>query len=248
MNKKISVIIVSCLAGIFSGCIKETTEKENFTKEEAKSEAKDTANVAPKEQVKKETSNKVDTSFTGLADSSFVEVNPLTEYFAFDMKYATKDNFLKEKVYDCPTCLLRVNVVKALLKASSEFNSKGYRIKFFDCYRPLYIQKKMWQIMPDSRYVANPKSGSIHNRGAAVDITLVDKEGKELDMGTKFDHFGEEAHHSYTNLSKEVLENRMVLKSIMEKAGFKPQPTEWWHYNFITPTAYPVSNTPIVCD
>jgi zinc D-Ala-D-Ala dipeptidase len=140
-------------------------------------------------------------------------------------------------------------VVKALLKASPLFEEKGYKIKFFDCFRPLYIQKRMWDIKPDSRYVANPnKSGSIHNRGAAVDITLIDKDGKELDMGTQFDHFGEEAHHAYTKLPDTVSSNRILLKEIMEKSGFKAQNSEWWHYSYIGSGQFPLSNEAIRCD
>ena len=163
--------------------------------------------------------------------------------FAFDMRYATSNNFLKGKVYPCDNCLVRGDVAKALIKASDLLKVKGYQIKFYDCFRPVDVQHKMWAIMPDSRYVANPnKSGSIHNRGAAVDITLVDTNGKELDMGTAFDHFGEEAHHAYTNLSAQVLENRKLLKSIMEQCGFVAQSTEWWHYNFGARSRYKISN------
>jgi D-alanyl-D-alanine dipeptidase len=175
--------------------------------------------------------------------SDFVKLNDLASEFAFDMRYATTNNFLKEKVYPCETCLVRTDVSKALLKANNIFKEKGFKIKFFDCYRPVDVQKKMWAIMPDSRYVANPnKSGSIHNRGAAVDITLVDNSGKELDMGTAFDHFGVEAHHSYQNLPAQVLENRKYLKKIMEQCGFVAQSTEWWHYNYGDRSKYSISN------
>ncbi len=162
--------------------------------------------------------------FENTSDSSFVKMNDLKD-FSFDMRYATTNNFLKEKVYPCANCMVRTEVADALVKANKIFLQKGHHIKFYDCYRPLDVQKKMWAIKPDNRYVANPKGGSIHNRGAAVDMTLVDATGKELDMGTEFDHFGEEAHHSYLKLSKEVLENRKYLKTIMEQCGFVAQPT-----------------------
>jgi D-alanyl-D-alanine dipeptidase len=184
------------------------------------------------------------TDFEGTYDSGFVRLNDYKE-FAFDMRYATPNNFLKEKVYPCSNCLVRSEVADALIKANKIFLEKGYRIKFYDCYRPLEVQKKMWAIKPDNRYVANPKGGSIHNRGAAVDMTLVDQVGKELDMGTEFDHFGEEAHHGYTKLAKEVIENRIYLKSVMERCGFAAQPTEWWHYNFGDRSRYKISNEPL---
>ena len=111
--------------------------------------------------------------------NDFVLLRSLSNDFVFDMKYATPDNFLKQAVYDCGECYLRKSTAKALVKANEEFKSLGYRIKLFDCYRPLSVQKKMWKILPGTHYVANPAKGSKHNRGAAVDLTLVDAQGKE---------------------------------------------------------------------
>lgn len=164
--------------------------------------------------------------------SDFVNIKTLSNDFVFDMKYATSDNFLKQKVYDCGECYLRKATAEALQKANEEFKTLGYRIKIFDCYRPLSVQKKMWKILPGTHYVANPAKGSKHNRGAAVDLTLVDANGKELDMGTSFDFFGKKAHHTYTNLPKEVLKNRNLLKTILNKYNFKSIYSEWWHYEF----------------
>ena len=164
------------------------------------------------------------------------------------MKYATSDNFLKAKVYDCPECFLRLKTVKAILKANAAFRQKGYKIKFFDCYRPLDIQKKMWSIVSNPSYVADPRKGSIHNRGGAVDITLVDAAGKELDMGTSFDFFGIEASHNYTHLSKEIKANRNFLKKIMIQNGFNSFESEWWHYNLKSALTDKVSNVKWKCD
>ncbi|MBW1295494.1 M15 family metallopeptidase [Aquimarina litoralis] len=165
-------------------------------------------------------------------DDEFVNIEELSNYFVLDMKYATKHNFLKEAVYSCAKCYIRGVVAKALIKANKDFMEKGYRIKLFDCYRPHSVQKKMWKIFPNPGYVADPKGGSIHNKGAAVDITLTDLQGNQVDMGTKFDHFGKEAHHSYRAFSDEILANRKLLREIMEKNGFSTIRTEWWHYNF----------------
>ena len=182
-------------------------------------------------------------------DINFVTLKDVGLPFILDIKYATEDNFLKEKVYDCAECLVRNELVDSLFMVSMLADQQGYKIKFFDCYRPLSVQEKMWKIKPDSRYVANPKTGSSHNRGGAVDITLVDKEtGKELDMGTPFDFFGEEAHHDYTKLPQQVLDNRKLLKDIMEKYGFKALNTEWWHYTYKDASKFPISNEPIICD
>ena len=164
--------------------------------------------------------------------NDFVLLRSLSNDFVFDIKYATPDNFLKQAVYDCGECYLRKSTAKALVKANEEFKSLGYRIKLFDCYRPLSVQKKMWKILPGTHYVANPAKGSKHNRGAAVDLTLVDAQGKELDMGTPFDFFGKKAHHTCTTLPKKVLENRKLLKDVLNKYNFKSIFSEWWHYEY----------------
>lgn len=182
-----------------------------------------------------------------LNDSTFVNLRDIDSTFIYDLKYATLDNFLKEKVYDCDDCLLRYATIKKLLKAHNEFKKLGYKIKFFDCYRPLSIQRKMWGIYPDKRYVADPKKGSNHNRGTAVDITLVDSLGGELEMGTDFDHFGNKAHHAYPHLPKQTLENRKLLKSVMESHGFWSITSEWWHYNLNGSYKYKVSDFKTEC-
>jgi zinc D-Ala-D-Ala dipeptidase len=181
-------------------------------------------------------------------DNAFVNLKNYSHDFVFDMKYATADNFLKEKVYPCEECFLKVKAVKSLLDANKAFLEKGYRIKLYDCYRPRGIQKKMWKIVPDANYVANPKKGSIHNKGGAVDISLVDSLGVELDMGTKFDFFGEEASHNYQNLSEEILANRKFLKEIMLQHNFKSFDSEWWHYNLNNSSADKVSNIKWNCE
>jgi len=166
-----------------------------------------------------------------VSDTTFVNIKSYSNDFVFDMKYATQDNFLKAKVYDCSECYLRLKTVKALINANDDFMKLGFRIKLFDCYRPLSIQKKMWAIVNNPKFVADPAKGSIHNRGGAVDITLVDALGTELDMGTAFDFFGEEAAHNYKNLSPEVIKNRKLLKKIMSTNKFRSFDSEWWHYN-----------------
>lgn len=183
-----------------------------------------------------------------IADTAFVNLKDYSKDFVYDMKYATEDNFLKAKVYDCAECLLRLKTVKALVAANKEFIKKGYKIKLYDCYRPLSIQKKMWEIVSNPKYVADPKKGSIHNRGGAVDISLVDNNGKELDMGTAFDFFGPEAGHNYTNFSKKVLSNRKFLKKIMIENGFNSFDSEWWHYNLKAGLKDAVSNQKWNCN
>jgi zinc D-Ala-D-Ala dipeptidase len=181
-------------------------------------------------------------------DSTFVNLKDFSADFIYDMKYATTDNFLKSNVYDCAECFLRFKTVKALLKANNKFLKKGYRIKLYDCYRPLDVQKKMWTIVSDPKYVANPAKGSIHNRGGAVDITLVTIDGKEVDMGTPFDFFGKEASHDYPFSNKEIMDNRNLLRKIMLKNGFTAIDSEWWHYNLVAATGDKVANVKWKCN
>jgi len=183
-----------------------------------------------------------------ISDTTFVNLRDYSNDFVYDMKYATEDNFLKTKVYDCAECMLRLKTVKALVEANKDFLKKGYRIKIYDCYRPLDIQKKMWEIVSNPIYVADPKKGSIHNRGGAVDISLVDITGKEVDMGTSFDFFGIMASHNFKQLSKEILFNRAYLKKTMIKNGFNSFDSEWWHYNLKTGLKDKVSNQKWKCD
>ena len=170
-------------------------------------------------------------SMETVSDTTFVNLKNYSNDFFYDLKYATEDNFLKEAVYDCDECYLRLKTVNALIIASKIFEKDGYKVKLFDCYRSLDVQKKMWKIVNNPSYVANPKTGSIHNRGKAVDLTLVDADGNELDMGTDFDFFGDKAGHNYKRLSKKVLKNRLYLKNTMIRSGFAPLASEWWHYN-----------------
>lgn len=179
--------------------------------------------------------------------NAFVNLRNYSNDFVFEMKYATTDNFLKEKVYPCDECFLRVKTVRKLLEANKEFMEMGYRIKIYDCYRPKAIQKKMWKIVPDANFVANPKKGSIHNRGGAVDISLIDANGNELDMGTGFDFFGKEASHNYVDLPEETLNNRKLLRRVMQSHNFKSFDSEWWHYNLNGSNKDEVSNQKWKC-
>ena len=149
-----------------------------------------------------------------------------------DLRYKTADNFLKEKVYpEEARCLLRESVAKRLAKAAEALRAKGLRLKVYDCYRPRAVQWKMWKILPKPGYVADPRRGSNHNRGAAVDLTLVDAEGRELEMPTAFDSFEEAAHHGYQGGTEASRRNRETLRAAMEQAGFKRNRMEWWHYD-----------------
>lgn len=221
-----NIFIISLLNVIFFGCkeypSEEKKREEIFEKAVVASESVTHEQIEPQKHFR---------TFEGLADTTFVRLADFSDGFAYDLRYATKNNFLKEKVYDCAECYTRVKTAKALLAANSNFYHKGVRIRFFDCYRPNSVQYKMWEIVSNPQYVANPKTGSIHNKGGAVDITLETLDGKELDMGTDFDFFGKRAYHDMTDLKQEILNNRKLLKETMEKHGFWSIRTEWWHYN-----------------
>ena len=187
-------------------------------------------------------------TLSSLSDTTFIRLADYSTNFAFDMRYATDNNFLKAKVYDCAECYTRVKTAKALLAANEDFRKKGVRIKFYDCYRPNSVQFKMWEIVPDPQYVADPVKGSIHNKGGAVDITLETLEGVTLDMGTDFDFFGKRAYHDTFDLPQHILDNRTLLKKTMEKHGFWSIRTEWWHYNLAAATHDAVADFKWECD
>lgn len=149
-----------------------------------------------------------------------------------DIKYATKDNFTKKQIYDCPACFLRPEAAKKLVLIHQMLQEKyGYGIKVFDCFRPQPYQQRLWDIVPNPDYVTPPAKGSMHSRGLAIDLTIVDKNGNDLEMGTAYDFFGKEAHHDYKGLPADVQNNRTMLKEIMESNGFSSIRTEWWHYS-----------------
>lgn len=181
-------------------------------------------------------------------DDYFVDIKTLDSTIIHDIRYATDNNFMHHVIYDCPYCLLRYGAGKALVSAQKEFQKMGYGIKVFDCYRPHSAQYKLWEIVPNINFVANPDKGSIHNRGAAVDLTLVDSLGNELDMGTEFDYFGYKAFSINLDLPDTILKNRNLLWKVMRKNGFMTIKTEWWHMSHNTCLKYPISETEFPCD
>ncbi len=164
--------------------------------------------------------------------TQWTELISLDSTIILDLRYATEDNFVKEQMYACGRCFLRPRVARRVYRAHQLLKKKGLGLKMFDCYRPRPIQQKLWDKVPNANYVTPPSKGSMHNKGAAVDLTIVNADGDELYMGTEFDYFGKEGHHTYQDLPKEVLANRRLLKSTMEEVGLAAIRTEWWHYSF----------------
>ena len=161
-----------------------------------------------------------------------VRVQDIDPTILADMRYATENNFTGKKVYPVSVCVLRKETAEKLAAANAEFNKDGYRIKVWDAYRPPYVQKIFWDLVPDDRYVANPQTGgSKHNRGGAVDMTLVDTQGNELEMPSAFDDFSEKAARNSPAMSEGARKNVEYFSNVMAKHGFIPYEHEWWHFD-----------------
>jgi D-alanyl-D-alanine dipeptidase len=158
-----------------------------------------------------------------------------------DIRYATTNNFTGEKIYNLAKAYARKPVAEALKKIQADLNAKGLGIKIFDAYRPYKATVKFYEVYHDTTYVASPYRGSRHNRGCALDLTVVDlKNGKELTMPTEFDSFKKEAWPTSEVKDPAIRANRKLLIDAMEKHGFKVNASEWWHYDFIGWKAYEV--------
>jgi len=173
-----------------------------------------------------------------------VDLRKVSPRISLDIVYATDKNFLKKAVYPAPKCYLLKKTAERLHRVQLSMEKRGLSLKVFDAYRPLSIQKIFWSFLPDPRYIADPALGSKHNRGAAVDLTLIDSEGNELLMPTLFDDFTEKAHLDYQGGPKAALENRELLIEAMCAQGFLPIDTEWWHFDDPDWQSYPVLDIP----
>jgi D-alanyl-D-alanine dipeptidase len=161
-----------------------------------------------------------------------VDILTIDSTFVLDIRYATENNFTKQKLYPVSKAKLRREAAESLSSVQKELRMKNLRLKIYDGYRPLAIQWKLWEVVPNEDFVANPKKGSRHNRGAAVDLTIIDSLGNELEMPTGYDDFTEKASQNYMNLSEDAIKNRALLRDVMIRHGFQPIKSEWWHYDF----------------
>ena len=177
-------------------------------------------------------------------DDDLIDVHSAIPDAVLDIRYATADNFTGKVLYPEAHCKLRRAVVVRLAKAAKALRAKDRRLLLWDCYRPLSIQKELWKRVPDPKYVADPKTGSKHNRGAAVDVALVDKDGKPVVLPTKFDEFTGAAHRDHALGGDDGAEAR-TLEKAMADAGFVPLPTEWWHFDAPDFTSYALSDEPL---
>jgi D-alanyl-D-alanine dipeptidase len=171
---------------------------------------------------------------------AMVDLKQTSSTLLFDLRYAGTNNFMHQKLYPpIKTTYLRKAAADSLAAVQQDLNKTGLGLKIFDAYRPYSVTEKLWEPVKNDRYAADPKKGSGHNRGIAVDLTIIKlSNNEELDMGTGFDNFSDTAHHAFINLPQPVLQNRLLLKTTMERHGFKGLESEWWHYYLPNPALY----------
>ena len=162
-------------------------------------------------------------------NQNFIKVNQNQLDVDIDLRYASKNNFTGDKIYFSESCFLHKIAYEHLCKAVDIAKKIGFKIKIFDAYRPTYVQKKLWETLPDPSFIAPPKKGSPHSRGVAIDLTLL-KNGREVDMGTEFDEFSKLSYHGSLDISKAAYHNRLILLGIMTDSGWDFYRNEWWHY------------------
>jgi zinc D-Ala-D-Ala dipeptidase len=177
-----------------------------------------------------------------------VELIKLDPSIRLDMRYATANNFTGRVLYSEPRAFLTVAAADALVRASAAAKADGFGLTIYDAYRPWRVTKQLWDATPNGpkkNYVANPKRGSKHNRGCAVDLTLHDlKTGLLVEMPTEFDDFSEKAHRDYAGASAPATANRRRLQRYLEAEGFVGLSNEWWHFDFTGWQEYPVMDVP----
>lgn len=175
------------------------------------------------------------------SNRALVDLRSYVPDAVFEIRYATDDNFMGEPVYRRPGAFLRKPAADALRAVQAEFADAGYGLKIWDAYRPYRVTVTFYERVQDSTFAASPYTGSKHNRGCAIDLTLVNKvTGEELAMPTAYDAFVPKAHAEFNDLPKDVLRNRMLLIRAMAKHGFTVYADEWWHFDFNDWQQYPL--------
>lgn len=163
--------------------------------------------------------------------SKLIDIQSIIPTIQVELKYATEDSFTGQVVYDFQECLLLQETISKLCKIQAELETMGLSLKIWDGFRPISAQWKFWELVPDPRYVGDPREGGRHTRGTTVDVTIATKDGHDLPMPTAFDDFSERAHREYDGATPEQIANRDLLRSVMEKNGFIGVDEEWWHFD-----------------
>ncbi len=181
-----------------------------------------------------------------LAAAGLVDATLLVPDAVLDVRYATERNFVGRRLYPHARCLLRRPVAERLARAAAALRRRGFRLVLYDCYRPLSVQRELWAARPEPGFVADPQRGSNHNRGAAVDVSLAGTDGAAVSMPTDYDHFGPRARADASRgIPPEALAHRHLLRSAMEREGFRVNRREWWHFDAPEAASYPVLDVPL---
>jgi D-alanyl-D-alanine dipeptidase len=171
---------------------------------------------------------------------SLVAITPEAFDVEISLAYATPANVTGRPIYSRALCYLHADAAARLARAIELAAALGFRFRIFDAFRPTEAQWRLWEHSPDPTFVADPRRGSPHSRGVAVDLTLIDRDGRDLDMGTGFDDFTDQAHHGSLAVGAEAQRNRFVLLGIMSAAGWDFYSKEWWHYQLFGARGYPL--------
>ncbi|MAZ80478.1 MAG: D-alanyl-D-alanine dipeptidase [Rickettsiales bacterium] len=184
-----------------------------------------------------------------------VEINETDFDLKLEIRYAGDNNLCSHKLYSKPFCYLNIEAASLLKNAINIANKHHVRLKIWDCYRPFIVQKYMYDFFSyrsdRANFISDPKIGTkAHCRGAAIDLTLIDKNNNELDMGTDFDEFSSLAYHANKEIKIAAQKNRILLLNIMTQAGFDFIPNEWWHYQLFDAKKYKIieSENDLICD
>lgn len=225
-------IVLICVVLLLTGCAAESAEEtQEMTEVLIETFASEETGISETIATEPE----LFTTLIRPEDRDLVRVTDYIPGIIVDLKYSTEDNFTGKTIYDFEDVFLRYGTVMKLKAAAEELQSMGLNLKIWDGFRPVSAQFKLWEICPDDTYVADPNKGySNHSRGFAVDVTLVDGEGREVEMPTAFDDFSAKADRDYSECTITATENARLLESVMEKHGFSGYWGEWWHFNDTT--------------
>jgi len=168
------------------------------------------------------------------------EITPPEYDVDVSLAYATPKNFTEAAVYQQAECYLHPDAAEKLQDAITAARAMGYRLKIFDAFRPSEAQWILWNHTPDPEFLADPRRGSPHSRGVAVDVTLLTMDGAALEMGTDFDAFTPLSHHGNNGVSREAQRNRLILLGLMTQSGWDFYRNEWWHYQLFNSREYPL--------